>query len=293
MIHWRDALCIPLAVDGASGRVWGSHVRFADAWPRFTPFRGLHLCCSRLKKPLASHPVSVPKAVCPLWLRPEVFTTAVMSFPGAALLSASMQALPLDAKVRLDPARNIVRSVEGTNLLQSSPEIAALSSRDPAAAAVAFVGKYQEAFRLRSPETELKSTGVERDQLGFCHVRLAQMFRSLEVAQCEMRFHFNREGALYLISATHIPTPQLGSVQPSLDQPAAIRAAATALAAPAGDWPATLKIWASPDGQAFLAYEVAAAVGPASAWRVFVDAQSGKILQRISMIHSAPPPIVQ
>ena len=218
--------------------------------------------------------------------RRRVAAFIVCLLVSAASHFASAANLPPDAKVRFDEKRRTVRSIEGKDLLASLPAVAPMAKRDPAAASVAFVAQHREAFRLTNPARELKLDSVQRDELGFQHVRFTQVFRGLEVASCEFRFHFNRDGALYMISATHIPTPQLANVRPRLDKPAAIRAVADAVAAQPGDWPATLKICAAPAGEGILAYEVAAAVGPAQAWRVFVDARTGKILQRISMIHT-------
>jgi Zn-dependent metalloprotease len=119
---------------------------------------------------------------------------------------------------------------------------------------------------------------VKRDELGFHHVRLAQVFRGIEVADGEMLFHFNRDAALYLVTAHYFPTPELPERKPKLNAAAAIRATAAALSAKPGAWPVALKIWLGPRATAKLAYEVTALD---RGWRIFVDASTGKILDRV------------
>lgn len=221
--------------------------------------------------------------------RAAAFITFLLVSAAPHLASAA-NSLPADARVRFDEKRRTIRTVEGKDLLASLPKIAAMSRRDPAAASIAFVAQHREVFRLTKPGEELKLDSVQRDDLRFRHVRFAQVFRGLEVANCEMRFHFNRDGALYRITGSYIPTPDLADVQPKLDRAAAVRAAASAVGGDrSANWPATLKIWPAQNGAAVLAYEVAATVAADRAWRVFVDADSGKILDRISTIHTAAP----
>lgn len=176
--------------------------------------------------------------------------------------------------------------IEGTNILRSLPDLARRAENDPGGAAIAFVSAYRAVFRLVDPARELKVSAVKLDELGFRHVRMEQVFHGLEVIHSELLFHFNRENALYLATGSYIPTPVLSETRPKLDHTAAVRAAAAELSTEAGNWPAVLKVWPSPDGAGLLAYEVAAPIGLSQAWRVFVDARSGKILDRISTIYT-------
>lgn len=223
-----------------------------------------------------------------LLVRPRRLLFLPVALLCGSVAAAQAGAWPADVTVRLDEKRQTVRRIEGKDLLKALPGLATRSSSDPAGASVAFVAAHRDAFRLRNAASELKLDSVQRDELGFQHVRFRQVFRGLEVAGCEMRFHYDANGALYLVSASHIPTPSRRDVRPQLDKAAAIRAVASSLQARPADWPASLKIWPSPTGEGILAYEVAAALGPARAWRVFVDARSGRILQRISMIQTIP-----
>ena len=198
-----------------------------------------------------------------------------------------MKNLPPDVAVRFDSARKTISRIEGASILRTLPDLAKRSEDDPGGAAIAFVSTYRAIFRLTEPDKELRVSATNSDELGFRHVKLSQVFRGLEVVPGEMLFHFNRDGALYLVSASYIPTPAISDIQPMLDKAGAVRAVAAAFAAKAGNWPAVLKIWSSPNGAALLAYEVAASVALDKSWRVFVDARSGKILDRISTIHSS------
>lgn len=205
----------------------------------------------------------------------------------ASPTSLPLKTLPREAAARFDSTRKTVTRIEGRNLLDELPDEAKRARSDPSAAAIAFVSTYRQTFRLIDPVTELRVLAVKPDELGFQHVRLAQVFRGLEVAGGEMLFHFNRDAALYLVTGSYIPTPALSELKPKLDKAAAVRAVAAELSAKGGNWPASLKIWPSPGGAGLLAYEVAASVALDKAWRVFVDARSGKILDRISTVYTA------
>ena len=198
--------------------------------------------------------------------------------------------LPPNFLVQLDPARQTVSRIEAKSRTLSHSDPTNLGTREPAAAALEFVSEHRQLFRLVDPPAELKTVKVQRDELGFHHVRFTQQFRELEVVHTDLLFHYNREGVLYLVTANYIPTPTETDLQPKLDRAAAIRAAAADVSAAPGDWPATLKIWAARSGAGILAYEVAASVAADKAWRVFVDANTGSILERISTVYTASTP---
>ena len=197
--------------------------------------------------------------------------------------------LPTNAFVHFESARTTVSRIETKDPAPSPSDPTNLGGREPAAAALEFVSVNRKLFRLVNPPAELKVIDVKRDELGFHHVRFTQQFHELEIANTDLLFHYNREGVLYLVTANYIPTPTETELQPKLDRPAAIRAAAADVSTEPADWAATLKIWPTPSGIGILAYEVAASVAPDKAWRVFVDAHTGRILDRISTIYTASP----
>lgn len=201
--------------------------------------------------------------------------------------SGPMEHLPPDVNFRLEGAGGTVTRIEGSDILSAVPETAKRSEKDPVGAAIDFVSAYRSFFRLAEPSEELRVLAVKSDDLGFRHVKLSQVFRGLEVVPGEILFHFNRNGALYLVTGSYIPTPLISELKPVLGQAAAIDRAAAALSTHASNWPAVLKIWSSPAGHGFLAYEVSATVAADQAWRVFVDARSGKILDRVSTIYTS------
>lgn len=194
---------------------------------------------------------------------------------------------PSDAVVRYDPTRKTILRSEAKDILQSVPAAQALARTDPAAAVLLFVAANRQAFRVSNPAVELRVRSIEPDELGFRHVRMAQFFHGLEVVQCELLFHFNRERALYLITGSYIATPRLETLQPKLSPALAARAAAKELKVPPADWPAKLKIWPGPGGAGLLAFEVQASIAIDQAWRIFIDANSGKILDRSSTVYTS------
>ena len=241
--------------------------------------------------PLASAEMSARAAdlrVCGVALMLASLPAGLLSIGGAASASAAntVKSLPASARVRFDEQRKTISAIEGEDLLASRPQ---RSERDPAAQAIEFISAHREVFRLKNPAEELKVSAVNRDELGFHHVRLAQVFGGLDVAHCQLIVHFRANGALYLINGSYIPTPAALDLRPKLSAAAAVRAIAAELTAEPADWPAALKIWPARNGAGLLAYEVAASIAPDRAWRVFVDAHSGKILDRISAVYTADP----
>ena len=205
-----------------------------------------------------------------------VFAVPLPALPG--------KNLPGDCAVRFDEVRRTVTRVEGKNLLTGLQEAAIIGPRGHGAVAIAFVSAYRELFRLADPGHELRVAEEKLDELGSHHVRLAQHYADLEVAGGEMLLHFDRDAALYLVTANYIPTPALTDLQPKIEAAAAVRAAAALLSMTPSNWPAALKIWPSPAGAGILAYEVVAPLA-----RIFVDARSGKILERIPTIYTSKP----
>lgn len=223
------------------------------------------------------------------WLR--VAATLCMLAPAALVLavarSPAMSSLPHDVRVQYDPVRQTVQRMEGGDLLRLAPAAAAMPRKDAAAVAVAFISELRRVFRLSDPASELKLTRVDKDELGFRHVRFGQTYSGLEVASADLIVHFNAAGELYLVTGSYVPTPEKVSTRPKIDASSARTAAAAALHTGARDWPAQLVVWPARGGRVHLAYQVNATAGPAEAWRVFIDAGTGAVLEKISTIQTA------
>jgi Zn-dependent metalloprotease len=221
---------------------------------------------------------------------PSAATLLLQPLIGFALAASASAApatagknLPTDARVRFDDARKTVSSIEGSDLLSSRSEIAALAKIDAASAAIAFVAANRELFGLTEPANELKLIAVQSDDLGYHHVKLRQTYRDLDVVSAQIVVHFDRGNALYLVNNSCIASPAL-DLKPKVDAAAATARVASDLNARTGA--AVLKIYPG-NGSGVLCYEISASAGPTRAWRVYVDANTGSILDKILTVQTS------
>lgn len=200
--------------------------------------------------------------------------------------------LPEDAVESRNPKDGSLFSLKARNLsvsLEPCPDFAALRARgDEAEAALLFIERHAAAFRLAEPRAELSIVRVERDELGFQHVRLAQRFQGLPVLNAELIAHFDRDFRLYLINGRYIPTPAGLKTEAAISVADASSEAARAVAGKpmdCGDCKADLAIYPEQSG-ARLVYVVKVNRKQINAWSVIIDATSGKFLEKISDIRS-------
>ncbi len=172
----------------------------------------------------------------------------------------------------------------------------------PAAKATSYVSQYAETFG--AAQDQLKQTKVTTDQLGTT-VSFAQEFNGLPVFGAELRAHVDKAGALTSVSGVAVPVDASLSTTPRLSAEAA---AAWAVRTVQADPPGTEASPADLTGIGALApelmvYRTGLVQGIAGkdvlVYRVevtnkanvrdivFVDANSGKPVNRYSMIHDA------
>lgn len=132
---------------------------------------------------------------------------------------------PADAVIRRDEATGAVASVRARNLdaaLQQQTTYRILRSKqDYAGMALWFMQQYRKEFLLTEPTAELHVTRVQRDELGFHQVRLAQSFRNLTVRGAEILVHVDADDHVYLVQGKYLPTPQDLPTTPALSREAA------------------------------------------------------------------------
>ena len=85
---------------------------------------------------------------------------------------------------------------------------------------IAIIQNYADLYGIRDPATELQPAGPEeRDDLGFRHQRLAQVYRGVPVVGADLKVHFNAENKAYQVTGRLIPdlslntTPTIGPDQ--------------------------------------------------------------------------------
>ena len=172
----------------------------------------------------------------------------------------------------------------------------AASGAQPEAAARAFVAENAALFGVAGRDAVVVRD-VQRDALGLTHVRIQQTVGGVPVFGGDAVVHLDRAGAVYAYGGTLSPEAEALSTQPAISAEAAL-AAARADVRPAKERPADeLSAWRpgahlvvyAAAGEPVLAYHVRLfqdAPTPAN-WEVFVDAQTGRVVERWNSIHTA------
>jgi len=76
-------------------------------------------------------------------------------------------------------------------------------------AAVDFIDQHRNAFKLKDPKKELKTTRIENHKEGDIHVRYQQTYDDIPVWGQEIIVHINKGHDLDRIIADNVPTPDI------------------------------------------------------------------------------------
>lgn len=194
-----------------------------------------------------------------------------------------MGVFPPDAVVRRDDRRGTVRSAEAVDLgaaVATEPDVvAAREHDDPGRFVIAVLAACRESLGLVSPADELRVVAVtpDRDEV---RVRLAQVYRGLPVDGAELSVHVDAARRVRLVTGRYVRTPSGVDPRPRLKEAAALRAAGAEPGGMAGEPPRLVWI-PDDDGRVRLAYRIAAVHGLIQREVVFVDARSGKVINRM------------
>ncbi|UCD94782.1 MAG: peptidase M4 family protein, partial [Candidatus Zixiibacteriota bacterium] len=159
----------------------------------------------------------------------------------------------------------------------------------------AFIATRQESFKMQQPAEELELINEETDQLGLTHLRFQQVYQGLRVWGCQTIVHFKGENTIYLVGGQTIPTPTFGVI-PAVSAAGAVEQAMADLKAEltGSGYESEIELIVYPDeGDPKLA-QLVTITHPDDGtirWRVFVDAQSGEILNRFNDVHFDGPDI--
>jgi Zn-dependent metalloprotease len=191
--------------------------------------------------------------------------------------------------------------VEGTpNFLsgRTAPLIGGPRASDDApVAALAFIEAHKAIFRMGSAHAELAPAPAQVDAYGNIHVRLAQVISGVPVHGGDLSVQFDPDGALtaiagrYLADLLHLDVrASLGPANAGDRAVARLRASRPTLVASSIEVPeARLMIYAPEQGTPALAYRVkvrAPSAGTPIYREIFVDANSGAVLDDFDLIHT-------
>ncbi len=128
-----------------------------------------------------------------------------------------------------DPTPLLKRSTANDTIVQIkgelvAPEVIAGQSMEQAAATI--LRSWRKELLIRDPDSELKLVSLDRDRLGYSHLRFAQNYRGIPVWKAALSIHFNPQQQPYLLNGAYYPTPEIG-IEGGMDEDAALRSAAT------------------------------------------------------------------
>ncbi len=184
-----------------------------------------------------------------------------------------------------------VRHLQADALTASAnPGISRSLAADPRErAARDFFFTHRALLRLEDPEAELRLERMESDAAGRIHLRFSQRYQDIPVWPSGLIAHFDAASRLSALDGEYSPTPLGLDVAPRIT---AQEAQERARARVPGGWAATnttpeLILFAPLNTIPRLAWKLDVHVGVSQAWRMVVDAASGRLLHRSSRIFDA------
>lgn len=202
------------------------------------------------------------------------------------------------AQVTIHPATGVARFVRiPPGALRAATTEATLSEQ-----ASHFLAKFGGLFGLHDPEQELRLLAANSDPFGATHFIYEQIYHGIPVFAGELRLHFDAAGQLVAANGVIIPDLALERT-PKLTQDEAAAIARSYVAAfQSSEQAATTELFESQMtglivfranlaqgllGQNYLVYEVLVTDGHTVHESVFVDTQSGTVVEHFSSVQSA------
>ena len=225
---------------------------------------------------------------------------------------AALPALAQEKRPALDvafeaPLDRVTWSAERDVPLFLAGELRGADGKRGADAARAFLAERAPLFGLSTADDAFRVTAIQTGHLGDTHVRVQQTVDGVPVFGAESIVHLEPNGAVYAFNGDVYPNAARVDTQSGFSGAAAIDAAKADLApgtvyrwenvvapddfgaADLPDWRPTAELVVYPFEKTFvLAYHVTLAVDaptPAN-WEVFVDAQTGVVVDRFNSIHT-------
>lgn len=190
------------------------------------------------------------------------------------------------ATVALDKRSNAATFLDGRFDVQVKPGV---GGTGPDRIARTFMSQHGGVFGIEDTENQLKLVGTEADTLGFRHYKYQQMQQGLPVFGQQVIVHVKDETVTSV--GGHI-TPNIPEATPRFAADRAVRVAIDSLPeAPKGDTKLhgtqeQLGWYTLSNGDPRLAYELEVGNGNDKRWQLYVDAQTGKVLDKWSLVHN-------
>jgi Zn-dependent metalloprotease len=195
------------------------------------------------------------------------------------------------ARVSLHGATGAVR------FIRLDPGSLALDGATPAQRATDFLARHGSVMGISDPATELDAPDVRVDRYGTTRVSYHQVYRGLPVFAGVVRAHFDANGELTAVNGTFVPGIDVDPRPMRHEAEASAIAVADVLsrlpappAIPVEPWTSRLVVFRSGlvqrvEGRDHLTWEVEVGNGHDVREIIFIDAHTGKIVERIEGIH--------
>ena len=192
------------------------------------------------------------------------------------------------ARVAVDPTSNAATFLSGQFGVVVRPGV---GGSGPDRIARTFLVQHGSLFGVTDQHAQLKLVSVDKDTLGYTHYKYQQLQQGLPVFGQQLIVH--SEGEHVTAVGGHI-TPNIGEATPKLDGAEAARRAIGEGRRSAGEGAhlnaignQNLGWYTLQDGTPRLAYEVVVGERSDQRWQMYVDAASGEVLDKWSLVHSA------
>jgi Zn-dependent metalloprotease len=153
-----------------------------------------------------------------------------------------------------------------------------------------FLADNRTLLKMEDPSAEVKLMRENTEANGHTHLRFQQTYKGVPLFGKELMVHMDSQREVTLLQGRHEPTPKSIEVNPAITPDAAHGAAIKDLALGPYKFPAPvseLVIHTAEKSAMTLAYKVVTKPALNQHWIHFVDAQTGKVIDRIDNIQSA------
>lgn len=151
-------------------------------------------------------------------------------------------------------------------------------------AAVNFIDRHRNAFGLKNPKEEFKVHSKSEDKKGNITIQYEQMYKGIRIWDSGLTVTTNKQSEIIQLIPNRVPTPDMDT-NPLLSSEEALKIAKEDLNIPLENSPysegPTIVIFKNQ-----LCYLVWISVNnPLGAWRFFINAKSGKIVEKSNEIN--------
>jgi bacillolysin len=159
-----------------------------------------------------------------------------------------------------------------------------------------FLGNYSDLFGIANAASELTAAKVVKDALGRSSLRHQQMYNGVPVFGGELKTHFDQAGRLVAVSGAFVPdisvstTPGLSAADAAARAVALVKGSATTKANNLRASQPVLTVYRKGllkgvPGTSHLVWQLTVTNGVDVREFVFIDAQSGKVVEQFTGIH--------